>query len=234
MGKMFLTVPQAAKRIGCTERQIIQWFTDGRLQEFRDHDVSMAKTEQIELLAKDWKRERLSQDDKSLLELSLLELSQHEEDTSLGADLMEDVYAPDTTEKDRKGATSHCDASRGDRLPAMSISSKGSPFPFRLLVVCFVIIAASIFIPLGLWITKDHQAKPASKPTSRVVENAAVVPVLPSVKYKISILLGDKVYKTITVSKRVEFVNGGVSWIEDNGHMGYCSGQFLIETIDGN
>ena len=227
MGKMFLTVPQAAKRVGCTEQQILQWFADGQLQEFKDHNTSMAKTEQVALLAGEWREKQFLSGEKSLLELS-----QDKEDTSLGANLMESVYSPDTTKKDRQGATSYYDPSRGDRLPPMNISDKGSPIPF----IVFIVSVVAVIITLGAIVYVKMSETDALKKSksARTVENTVVSPPVSStVKYKISILLGDKVYKTIVVSKRVEFINGGVSWIEDNGNMGYCSGQYLVETVEG-
>jgi hypothetical protein len=53
MAKMFYTIEEAAKRLGKSEEEVQQMASSGQIQEFRDRDKLVFKTDQIDLLADD-------------------------------------------------------------------------------------------------------------------------------------------------------------------------------------
>jgi excisionase family DNA binding protein len=133
MAKMFYSLEEAAQKLRRPETKVLKLVEEGRLQEFRDRDRLMFKREQVDLLAGDGD-DLLNKDryylvdegkgaegfgdlvadadpDELTLESvgsgsGLLDLMRGADDTSLGADLMMDVYTPDEI-LEHQGSSGH-------------------------------------------------------------------------------------------------------------------------------
>ena len=51
MSKLFLTIEEASERLGKSVEEVQQLISDGKLQEFKQDDQMMVKSEQVELVA---------------------------------------------------------------------------------------------------------------------------------------------------------------------------------------
>ena len=51
MSKIFLTIEEASERLGKSVEEVRQLITEGKLQEFKQDDQMMVKSEQVEIVA---------------------------------------------------------------------------------------------------------------------------------------------------------------------------------------
>lgn len=179
MAKMFCTIPEAAKIMGVTEKRVRHLLDQGRLQEFKDRDRSMIKTEQVESFAEELKKWG---------------------DCSLGEKLLEEEYKPD----DKRVFP--------DDEPVVKNKS-----PLKLVIatcgIVFILLIGFVFLGQP---RRDNPQKIAAAPQK--------------MESTITILIGDKVYKTFIVPGPVTLVNGGIRWKDEKGNIGYYSGQVIVET----
>ena len=85
MSKMFLTIEEASERLGKSVEDVQQLINDGSLQEFKQDDQSMVKSDQVELIATGGGMEDSALGDQVSLEDSFSEVIELDDASSSGS-----------------------------------------------------------------------------------------------------------------------------------------------------